>query len=263
MLRVMIQVEGPCRVWVDDFQVAEVDAQGTARPIVRDGLPPQHDLYKQWIELYHGEGRPYLQFGEAIPPPSVEPAGAVQVGAFRAADGSEAVIAVNATDAARQATLRWDGKSRRIELMPGEVKLVLRQSLMLGLRAAARLRQIEDQSSRSFGNAPGLSGGIVTLVATSRLRRHVPCPGTAASPPFQDEEFLGAALCSGERRGSPGRAGGIHIREDRPRFPAQTPRGSALRLTMSGCKVSGLGWRPAAHSLRPQFLGLTAHLLPR
>ena len=85
MLRVMIHVDGPCRVWVDDFQVAEVDAQGTARPIVRDGLPSQHQLYKQWIELYHGRGRPYLQFGVAIPPPTVEPTGAVEVGAFRAA----------------------------------------------------------------------------------------------------------------------------------------------------------------------------------
>jgi hypothetical protein len=126
MLRVMIHVEGPCRVWVDDFQVAEVDAQGTARSIVRDGLPPQHQLYKQWIELYHGGGRPYLQFGVAIPPPSVEPAGALQVGAFRAEDGSEAVIAVNVTDATRQATLRWDGRSRHVELMPGEVKLLAR-----------------------------------------------------------------------------------------------------------------------------------------
>jgi hypothetical protein len=126
MLRVMIHVDGPCRVWVDDFRVAELDAQGTARPIVREGLPPQHDLYKQWIGLYHGSGRPYLQFGEAIPPPIVEPAGAVQVGAFRAADGSEAVIAVNATDSARQATLRWGSRSDRIELMPSEMKLVPR-----------------------------------------------------------------------------------------------------------------------------------------
>lgn len=126
VLRVMIQVEGPCRVWVDDLQVAEVDAQGTARPIMRDGLPSQHQFYKQWIDLYHGRGRPYLQFGVAIPPPSVEPAGAVQVGAFRAEDGSEAVIAVNVTDATRQATLRWDGKSRSIELLPSQLKQLSR-----------------------------------------------------------------------------------------------------------------------------------------
>jgi hypothetical protein len=124
IVRVMIHVAGPCRVWVDDFRVAELDAQGTARPIVRDGLPPQHDLYKQWIDLYHGAGRQYLQFGEAIPPPSVEPPGSVQVGAFRAADRSEAAIAVNVTHAPRQATLSWDGNSTRVELMPGEVKLL-------------------------------------------------------------------------------------------------------------------------------------------
>ena len=124
VLRVMIHVVGPCRVWVDDFRVAELDAQGTARPIVRDGLPAQHQLYKQWVDLYHGSGRPYLQLGAAIPPPAVEPAGTVQIGAFRAQDGSEAVIAVNATDATRQATLRRDGKSRRIALKPSEVKLL-------------------------------------------------------------------------------------------------------------------------------------------
>lgn len=129
VLRVMIHIDGPCRVWVDDFRVAEVDAQGTARSIVRDGLPSQHDLYEQWIALYHNTGRPYLQFGEAIPPPVVEPAGAIQVGAFRAADGSEAVIAVNATDTARQATLRWGSGSHRIELMPSAVQLIKAGSL--------------------------------------------------------------------------------------------------------------------------------------
>ena len=126
MLRVMIHVYGPCRVWVDDFQVLEIDAQGTAKPIVRDGLPSQHQLYKQWIDLYHGSGRPYLQHGVAIPPPTVEPTGAIKVGAFLAADGSKAMIAVNATDTTQQAMLHWDGKSKHIKLMPSEVKLLPR-----------------------------------------------------------------------------------------------------------------------------------------
>jgi hypothetical protein len=47
-------------------------------------------------------------------------------GAFRAADGSEAATAVNTTDAPRAATLRWDGKSRRVERKPSEVKLLRR-----------------------------------------------------------------------------------------------------------------------------------------
>ena len=101
-----------------------MDPQDTARPIMLDGLPGQHALYKQWIELYHGAGRPYLEFGVAIPPPSVEPDGALYAGAFRAADGSRIVIAVNATDQGQQATLRGDGQSRRVELMPSDVKLI-------------------------------------------------------------------------------------------------------------------------------------------
>jgi len=124
MLRVMIHVEGPCRAWVDDFRVAEVDAHGTARPIVREGLPPQHDLYRQWIGLYHGEGRPFLQFGVAIPPPSVEPAGAVRVGVFRGEDGSEAAIAVNDSDVPKEATLRRGAGSQRVKFAPWEVKLL-------------------------------------------------------------------------------------------------------------------------------------------
>lgn len=135
MLRVMIHVEGPCRVWVDDFRVAELDAQGVPRPMMRQGLPAQHDLYTQWIALYHGAGRPYLQFGEAIPPPAIELAGelaggvqigGVQIGAFRAADGSEAAIVVNATDAPCQTTLRWGERANRLELKPGEVRLLPR-----------------------------------------------------------------------------------------------------------------------------------------
>lgn len=125
-LRVMIHVEGPCRVWVDDFQVAEVGADGVARPIVREGLPPQHDLYSQWVKLYHGEGRPYLEFGMAVPPPVVEPAAEMKIGAFRSSDGSEAAIAVNASNSPRTVILRWSEGPRSISFAPWEVKLIRR-----------------------------------------------------------------------------------------------------------------------------------------
>lgn len=124
LLRVMINAEGPCRLWVDDFGVAEVGEDGVARAIMREGLPPQHDLYRQWVALYHGDGRPYLQFGEAVSPPVADPPGAVRSGAFRAGDGSEAVIVVNESDARRAATLRKGGWSHRVDLAPMEVKLI-------------------------------------------------------------------------------------------------------------------------------------------
>jgi len=47
-------------------------------------------------------------------------------GELKLAGGSEAVIAMNVTETTRQATLRWDGRSRRVELMPSEVKLLPR-----------------------------------------------------------------------------------------------------------------------------------------
>jgi hypothetical protein len=124
IVRVMIHVEGPCRVWVDDFRVDEVDFDGAVHPIVGDGLPAQHRLYQQWIALYHGAGRPYLQLGAAVPPPRAEPAGSVHVGAFRAVDGREAIIVANAKDTRQEVTLLSTGRSVRVSLGPLEMKLL-------------------------------------------------------------------------------------------------------------------------------------------
>jgi hypothetical protein len=91
---------------------------------MRDGLPPQHDLYRRWVALYHGEGRPFLQMGASLPPPVADPPGRLALGAFRAPDGREAVIAVNASDAPHAATLRRAGLARREAFGPWEVKLL-------------------------------------------------------------------------------------------------------------------------------------------
>lgn len=120
----MIHLEGPCRVWIDDVSLAEVRADGTTGPAMNPGLPPQHDLYRQWIALYHGEVRPFLQMGVSLPPPTAEPRGELALGAFRAPDGREAVIAVNASGAPHSATLRRAGREHRVEFGPWEVKLL-------------------------------------------------------------------------------------------------------------------------------------------
>lgn len=123
-LRVMIHVGGPCQVWADDFAVSELGPDGVARPLVRDGLPSQHDLYRQWIQLYHGEGRRYLQFGQAVPPPPMESGGPVSVGSFRAEDGSVATIAVNRSDGPQTVAFRLNGQPRSVPFGPWDVKLV-------------------------------------------------------------------------------------------------------------------------------------------
>ena len=44
--------------------------------------------------------------------------------AFRAPDGSEAVIAVNVTDAPQTGTLRWGGRQIAVELAPWKARLI-------------------------------------------------------------------------------------------------------------------------------------------
>jgi hypothetical protein len=62
--------------------------------------------------------------GASLPPPVADPPGRLALGAFRAPDGREAVIAVNASDAPHAATLRRAGLARREAFGPWEVKLL-------------------------------------------------------------------------------------------------------------------------------------------
>ncbi|MBI4978572.1 MAG: hypothetical protein HZC28_13920 [Spirochaetes bacterium] len=95
--------------------------------------PAYHALLTRWVELYHGEGRPYLLFGRMLHPPKLSCASmqsgkrtvpAVMHNAFRAPDGSDAVIAVNASEEKQMATVSWNGKERIIELERGGALLI-------------------------------------------------------------------------------------------------------------------------------------------
>ncbi|MBM4048431.1 MAG: hypothetical protein FJ279_25285, partial [Planctomycetes bacterium] len=68
LLRLMIHVEGPAKVWVDDVSLEEVRPDGSATPALRPDTPPDHKLMKQWVDLFHGEGRPYLLLGRLLHP---------------------------------------------------------------------------------------------------------------------------------------------------------------------------------------------------
>jgi len=128
VLRIMLNLRGKGKVWLDDLRVTALEpvAENT-RP-----LPSDHDLMVQWSRLFHGEGRPWLLLGQMIHPPRLETATieynqlqlpAVFHNAFRAADGQEAVILVNATDAEQKVTLH--GKTvEQLTLQPYEVRLV-------------------------------------------------------------------------------------------------------------------------------------------
>jgi hypothetical protein len=134
MLRIMIHIEGKAKVWVDDMTLEEVLPDGLPRAALRPNTPPDHKLMRRWVELYHGEGRPYLQFGRMLHPPKLaaetivwrgnKPFSAVQHNAWRAPDGSESVIAVNATSTQQLATLHWKGREHRLVLKVGDAVLI-------------------------------------------------------------------------------------------------------------------------------------------
>ncbi len=132
-LRIMMHLAGPGEVLIDDMRLEEIAADGTATEVGRPELPPDHALMHRWVELFAGEGRPYLLHGRMLHPPVVETDGppatadglpAVLCNAYRAPDGSEAAILVNATDQPLRATLRWRDTPTELRLAPWEVRLV-------------------------------------------------------------------------------------------------------------------------------------------
>jgi hypothetical protein len=143
-LRIMMHVSGRGVVWVDDMLLEEVSPDGTATEVARPEVPPEHDLMRQWVDLFAGEGRPYLEHGRMLHPPKLEVEGirghdpdsvghesghvpespVVMHNAFRAPDGSEAVVIVNAADVPHTAKLTWQGRERSLGLQPWEVRLV-------------------------------------------------------------------------------------------------------------------------------------------
>ena len=133
-LRLMLHVVGPSTVWLDGVTLEEAAADGSFRPASRRGLPAEHELQREWVRLFHGEGRPYLLLGRMLHPPPLRIEGggvgtdeglpAILHDAYRAPDGREAVVAVNATREPRHAVLTWGGKERRLAFGPRELKLI-------------------------------------------------------------------------------------------------------------------------------------------
>ena len=132
-LRIMINAENLAKVWVDDVVLEEILADGRALPVRQSGEQPLQDFMKQWVALYHGDGRPYLELGRTLHPPPLQcerlerdsfSLSAIQHNAYRAPDGSEAVVLANATWKKQTASLWWQGRQQTIEMAPAEVKLV-------------------------------------------------------------------------------------------------------------------------------------------
>jgi len=132
-LRIMLHVAGPCQLWIDNVRL-ESQVDGRWQPLMQPGLPPEHALIAQWVELFHGQGRPFLLLGTMLHPPQLiapapepdrrSPFSSIMLNAYRAPDGSEAVIVANATDKTQQVQFRWHDTTQTLDLPPWSLRLV-------------------------------------------------------------------------------------------------------------------------------------------
>ena len=145
-LRIMINVAGVAQAWADDLAVEEVLSDGVTKPVIYSGASPAAKLMQRWVQLYHGEGRPWLEFGRLLHPPKLDCATQIYEAlsrgkndtvvrtprnlpvvlhnAFRAPDGTEAVVLANTSLALQHVTLEWHGKTLSLDLPPADARLV-------------------------------------------------------------------------------------------------------------------------------------------
>jgi hypothetical protein len=111
-------VSGIAEAWVDDVELEELLPGGATKEVCYSGESLETTFMRQWVTLYHGKGRPWLQHGRLLHPPRLvcktlnyreREVPVVFHNAFRAADGSEAVVLANATHEAQQVTLFRQG----------------------------------------------------------------------------------------------------------------------------------------------------------
>lgn len=133
VLRIMLNLSGPGTLWIDDVSLDEIAADGTVKPVGRPDKPRDHELMRRWVNLFHGEGRPYLLLGKMLHPPALQ-TGSIEVqgrhfpailhNAFEAPNGSRALVMVNVSDSPQEARFLWGGQTQTVTLRPWEVQLL-------------------------------------------------------------------------------------------------------------------------------------------
>jgi hypothetical protein len=143
-MQVILQTTGISKIWLSGLSLEEKDDAGEYHMVMEKPiLEAEEYLGRQWVKLFHGEGKPYLLLGKMLHPPKMEvdkvvcppfpleelpqprrewPA--ILHNAYRAPDGSEAVIAVNITDQNQTGNLSRNRKKIKINLSPWEIKLI-------------------------------------------------------------------------------------------------------------------------------------------
>ena len=67
--RIMIHVNGPAEARIDGMTLEEIRPDGTSQEARYTGESSETRFMRRWVELYHGEGRPWLQHGRILHPP--------------------------------------------------------------------------------------------------------------------------------------------------------------------------------------------------
>ena len=118
------------RFLLDDIQLTKDGAE-----VVQSGDTRWIDFYRRWISLYCGEAAKFLACGRRIRAPEVK-CGSMRLGgddgrevdavcaaAYRADDGAEAAVFVNATWREQPVEFIWNGARRSIVVAPGDIVL--------------------------------------------------------------------------------------------------------------------------------------------
>jgi len=133
MMRIMCNLGGAGKVWIDEVTLEAVAADGSVKPVRSEGLSSDARFMRKWAALYHGEGRPWLAYGQLLHPPQLtcatvtyrdRPTPAVFHNAFRSSDGKVAVVLANATREPQAVTLSRRGKALSLTLAGDDVVLV-------------------------------------------------------------------------------------------------------------------------------------------
>ncbi len=127
-LRVEINASAGAEVRVSEMKLVEVCQDGSdGREVVvaPNAESKSTGILRRWIDLYRGEGRPFLAYGRHLKPPVVEKTYADRIfaSAYEAADGRQALVFANATAEKCAFTFVWLGRTGRMTLVPYEAVL--------------------------------------------------------------------------------------------------------------------------------------------
>lgn len=137
MIRIMINTRNESRTYVDDVRLEARQPDGSWQDVASSRLAPSQPFQQNWVRAYRDYSA-WLQHGEMLPPPKLDcenmdykrwQVPVIFHNRFRAANGEEAVVLVNATRAAQTGTLLWQGKTTAIQLQPDEIRVIAAKEL--------------------------------------------------------------------------------------------------------------------------------------